>query len=234
MTAKPTSVWTRPAKPRKEQPALSLDQIVFAAVELLDADGLERLSMRRLGAELNAGATSLYWHVATKDELLELALDHVIAEVAVPDPGGIGWRAAATWYARSLRSMILRHPWTLTLFGSRPMLGPNAARELDEVLAVFEHAGFSGFALEYAQAAVIDYVIGAAGSEASWYGHRRDVSPEEWTASLRPYLEQVGGAHPRLASHIRNIWAHNDQDVLEKRFSFGLGAVLDGLTARIP
>jgi AcrR family transcriptional regulator len=234
MTAKATSVWTRAAKPRKEQPALDRDQIVRAAVELLDADGLERLSMRRIGAQLGAGATSLYWHVATKDDLLELALDHVIAEVTVPDPDGIGWRAAVTWYARSLRSMILRHPWTLALFGGRPFLGPNAARELDEVLAVFEHAGFSGFALEYARSAVIDYVIGAAGSEAGWYGHQREAGTADRTAALGPYLERIGGSHPRLASHIRDVWAHNEPDILEKRFSFGLGVVLDGLTARVP
>ncbi|MCQ0007584.1 TetR/AcrR family transcriptional regulator C-terminal domain-containing protein [Actinomadura madurae] len=59
--------------------------------------------------------------------------------------------------------MIHRHPWTVTLFGSRPMIGPNATRVLDEVLAAFGAAGFAGFDLEYAWSAVVDYVIGAAG-----------------------------------------------------------------------
>ncbi|GAA2109588.1 TetR/AcrR family transcriptional regulator [Actinomadura alba] len=235
MTARqPTSVWTRPPRARKEQPTLSQGQIVTAAVELLDADGLERLSMRRLGTRLGSGATSLYWHIATKDELLELALDHVMAEVTVPDPAPSDWRVAATGFARELRAMILRHPWTLPLFGSRPMLGPNAARQLDEVLGVFQHAGFTGFELEYAHSAVIDHVIGTATGETSWHRHQPGVGAVDWMASMGPYLERIGGDHPRLAAHVQEIWAQNERDVLEERFTFGLDAVLDGLASRLP
>ena len=85
MAAKPNpapSVWTRPREP--EQPALSRAAIVREAITMLDADGIEALSMRKLGAALNAGATSLYRHVATKDELMELAVDEVVAEITVP------------------------------------------------------------------------------------------------------------------------------------------------------
>jgi len=67
------SVWTRD----REQPALSRAAIVREAIAMLDAEGTEALSMRKLGARLNAGATSLYRHVASKDELMELALDEV-------------------------------------------------------------------------------------------------------------------------------------------------------------
>ncbi|WP_433331571.1 TetR/AcrR family transcriptional regulator [Spirillospora sp. CA-294931] len=224
-----TSVWTRPERSRREQPTLSRDQIVAAALELLDAEGLAKLSMRRLGTRLNAGATSVYWHVANKDELLELALDHVMAEVSVPDPAETGWRPAAAGYARSLRAMILRHPWTVTLFGGRPMLGPNAARAQDEILAVFAHAGLSGFPLEYAWSLVVDYVIGAAGGEASWRTHQAGTSAGEWVTSLGPYLDRVSAERPRLAAHIREIWSKGDAEILEDRFTFGLESVLDGL-----
>lgn len=62
-----------------------------------DADGIAALSMRKLGARLNAGATSLYRHVATKDELMEVAVDEVFGEAAVPAAGdGTGWRTVAT------------------------------------------------------------------------------------------------------------------------------------------
>ncbi|MCP9980915.1 TetR/AcrR family transcriptional regulator [Actinomadura madurae] len=228
----PASVWTRPARARREQPALSRDQIVDAALGLLDAEGLDGLSMRRLGTRLNSGATSVYWHVANKDELLELALDRVMAEVEVP--AGDGWRAAAAGYARSLRAMIHRHPWTVTLFGSRPMIGPNATRVLDEVLAAFGAAGFAGFDLEYAWSAVVDYVIGAAGSEVSWQRDQSGTSAAEWVESLGPYLSGLDAERPGLAAHIREIWMKETGDVLEGRFAFGLACVLDGLEARRP
>src|SRR5690242_3117266 len=90
------SVWTRPPRSRGGQPTLSREQIVHAAVELLDEKGLDGLSMRRLGSRLAAGATSLYWYVATKDDLLELALDEVMGEIEIPDTDAADWRTAAS------------------------------------------------------------------------------------------------------------------------------------------
>ncbi|MFI0480421.1 TetR/AcrR family transcriptional regulator [Actinomadura sp. 9N215] len=231
----PVSVWTRPERPRREQPTLSRDQIVDAALELLDAEGLAGLSMRRLGTRLNSGATSVYWHVANKDELLELVLDRVMAEVTVPPPDGEGgWRASATAYARGFRAMIHRHPWTVTLFGSRPMIGPNATRVLDEALVAFGAAGFTGFDLEYAWSLVVDYVIGAAGSEASWQRNQSGVTATDWIEILGPYLARIGDDRPTLAAHIRGVWTNETGDVLEGRFDFGLACLLDGLEARMP
>ncbi|MFC5754750.1 TetR/AcrR family transcriptional regulator [Actinomadura rugatobispora] len=231
----PTSVWTRPERRRREQPTLGRDQIVDAALGLLDAEGLAGLSMRRLGTRLNAGATSVYWHVANKDELLELALDRVMGEVTVPDPAERGWREAAAGYARGLRAMIHRHPWTVTLFGDRPMLGPNAARALDETLAVFAHAGFTGHDLEYAWSLVVDYVVGAAGSEAGRHAAQTGTTAADWMHSLGPYLARMDAERPRLAAHIRDIWSGDDtENILEARFAFGLETVLDGLEARRP
>ncbi|QKW32964.1 TetR/AcrR family transcriptional regulator [Actinomadura sp. NAK00032] len=230
---KVASVWVRPERARRGRPALSRAQIVDAALGLLDAEGLDGLSMRRLGTRLNSGATSVYWHVANKDELLELALDQVMAEVEVPAAGG-DWRASATAYARSLRAMIHRHPWTVTLFGGRPMIGPNATRVMDEVLGAFGAAGFTGFGLEYALSAVVDYVIGAAGSEASWQRGQAGTSSADWVRGLGPYLAELDAERPALASHIREIWLKETGDVLEGRFAFGLACVLDGLEARRP
>src|SRR6478672_5502572 len=88
-----TSVWTRPQRRQKEQ--LTRERIVAEAIRLLDEEGLEALSMRSLGQRLGAGATSLYRHVASKDELIELVADEVYGEMEVPtisDPAE--WRQA--------------------------------------------------------------------------------------------------------------------------------------------
>ncbi|MFB4302113.1 TetR/AcrR family transcriptional regulator [Actinomadura sp. NTSP31] len=235
---KPESVWTRPPRARREQPSLGRDQIVDAALELLDAEGLDGLSMRRLGTRLNSGATSVYWHVANKDELLELALDRVMGEVRVPAPAplpdGGGWRDAVAGYARSLRTMIHRHPWTVPLFGVQPMIGPNATRVLDGVIGAFDGAGLTGMDLENAMSLLADYVIGAAGSEASWQNTRDAAAGEDWLETLAPYLAEIADRHPRLAAHVREIWVRETADVLEQRFDYGLSCVLAGIEAHRP
>ncbi|GFJ78786.1 TetR/AcrR family transcriptional regulator [Phytohabitans houttuyneae] len=123
------SVWAR-QESGPDQPALSRASIVRQAIAMLDAEGIEALSMRKLGARLNAGATSLYRHVATKDELIELAVDEVFGEIAIPDAGGAGWRVAAAEAARSFRATALRHTWLPRCSARRgwPTWGPTSCR----------------------------------------------------------------------------------------------------------
>ena len=84
----PPPPWQRaPDRPsRRRRDPISRDAIVAAAIGLLDREGLAALSMRRLAEELGTGAASLYWHVGSKDGLLDLVLDEVIGEGKVPDP----------------------------------------------------------------------------------------------------------------------------------------------------
>jgi AcrR family transcriptional regulator len=90
----------QPARAARE--TLIRDQIVRAAVELLDADGLDGLSMRRLGSRLGSSATAVYWHVKDKADLVVLAADAVWAEIDLPDVEAVGWRGAATSMAHGL------------------------------------------------------------------------------------------------------------------------------------
>ena len=111
---------------------------------MLDAEGIEALSMRKLGARLNAGATSLYRHVATKDELMELAVDEVFAEMAIPPADSPDWRAAVAEAARSFRATALRHPWLASVLGQAGLayLGPNLMSFSERPAALFTAAGF--------------------------------------------------------------------------------------------
>src|SRR5438309_8181043 len=87
------------ARPRT--PLLSREGIVAAALALVDAEGLDALSTRRLAAELGVSGPSLYNHVATKDELIDAVVDSVVAGVDVSAFGGSDWRAALAAWARS-------------------------------------------------------------------------------------------------------------------------------------
>lgn len=190
-----------PQRQRREQPALSRDQIVSVALELLDTEGLDALSMRKLGTRLNAGATSMYTYVANKDELFELVVDQVYGEIEVPaadDPAD--WRAATTRCAHSLRSTFLQHPWIVSVLGEVGVayLGPNMMRLSDALLGVLEDGGFSLEAADRGVSTVFAYVIGVSTTEAAWLTtvKRSGRAEQDLMESLLPAAEQAVQGHP--------------------------------------
>jgi len=126
---------------RRRREPISRDAIVTAAVQLLDREGLAALSMRRLADELGAGAASLYWHVGSKDGLLDLVLDRVIGEGQVPDPDPDRWQEQLKQVARDQRAASLRHPWVVRVSIGRIPMGPNALRYSERILAILRAGG---------------------------------------------------------------------------------------------
>src|SRR5215470_1661045 len=86
--------WPAERPPREEAgEPLTRARIVKAALDLIDEEGLDALSMRRLGSRLGAGATTLYWYVSSKDQLLDLAVDEIFGELSLDPLEGDGWRS---------------------------------------------------------------------------------------------------------------------------------------------
>jgi AcrR family transcriptional regulator len=226
-----TSVWVRPPRSRRGQPSLSRDQIVSAAIELLDAKGLSGLSMRRLGTKLGSGATSVYWYVANKDELLELAVDEIMGEVDIPDPEVVGWRAAAGGVVQGVRAVILRHAWMTSLFGIRPAIGPQAMRVSDRIVAVLTAAGFEGAELAYASSLLMSHAIGSATTDSALHAvtARSGKSANELVEEMGPYVHSIASDYPSYGKW----WSENKSMDMEKlqedSFNFGLERLLDGL-----
>ncbi|QXJ21573.1 TetR/AcrR family transcriptional regulator [Actinomadura graeca] len=225
------SVWVRPPRSRRGRPQLSREEIVSAAVELLDAEGLDGLSMRRLGATISAGATSLYFYVANKDELLELAVDQIMGELEFPAASEAGWREAAAGFARAMRAMMLRHPWTLGLLGVQPNIGPNAMRASDRAIGVLSAAGFTGQEIAWASSLLMSHAIGTATSEAAMrrMTARTGRPADDMIEQMRDYVARIGADYPDFAA-----WWRDNGDVsmgknLDAGFEFGLERVLDGL-----
>ncbi|MFI7123934.1 TetR/AcrR family transcriptional regulator [Amycolatopsis sp. NPDC049868] len=229
------SVWARPSKRRRDQPSLSREQIVSAAIELLDADGIEALSMRKLGVRLGVAAPSMYTHVASKDELIELVVDEVYGEVAVPRPGP--WRAEATRFAHDLRSVFLRHPWIGSLLGEAGVayLGPNVLKLSEAALGLFEDAGLSLEDADLAWNTVMAFVVGRATSEAAWLTtlKRSELSEREWKNRLWPAAEQAVRDHPRLKKLYAAQRNQEPRETNDGDFERGLDCVLDGLATRL-
>ncbi len=208
---------------------------------MLDAEGTEALSMRKLGARLNAGATSLYRHVASKDELMELALDEVAAEIAVPgttgpDAGGRDWRAAAVATAGSFRAAALRHPWLASVLGQAGLayLGPNLMAVSERLAALFVTARFpdpSG-----AIDALLSYVIGMSITEAAWLTTvaRSGETEAAFVARLLPAARQAAAGYDNLSRAYTDPPDTDPAQARDAKFAGGLEIVLDGLATRLP
>lgn len=225
-----TSVWFR--EPRKAAgPSRSRDEIVRAAMELLDEEGLAGLSMRKLGAKLSAGATSLYWYVANKHELLELAYDEIWAEMTIPDPDEVGWRESASALAYRMRQVMLRHPWSADLLGRVPALGPHALQASDRMRKVFKAAGFTGSDVDYAVAAITAYVYGMTLPEIAWIKTMTDYDHD--VDEMREMVIKAAADYPDMLDGMARESDKDPQVVRAVAFDFGLVSVLDGLERRL-
>jgi AcrR family transcriptional regulator len=230
------SVWLRPR--REPRSALTRDRIVAEALRLLDTEGAEALSMRKLAAALGVGATSLYWHVANRDELIELVVNEVNGELDVPDAGEAhDWRQATRRFAHSMRSAIVRHRWVVSELDHvvAAVPGPNLSHATESMLAVFEAAGFPLREAERALNTLSAYVAGIALSEAALQGllARHGQSPQDWLDELMSVADDVTEGHERLRTITTGYAGKDPQQEVDEDFEYGLERVLDGLQARL-
>ncbi|MEU3242413.1 MULTISPECIES: TetR/AcrR family transcriptional regulator [unclassified Streptomyces] len=222
-------VWERPEPPDRPVPApLSRDRIVRAAIRLADADGLEAVSLRKVATALDVRPMRLYGYIAGKEELLDLMVDAVHAEIR---PAGDGRREVLRSLAESTRRAAHAHEWLADLLGGRPQLGPQALATGDAVVAVLDGADLDD--IMPVVAAVNAYAIGAVRREIAERRAERATGMDErrWQVALGPYLERTfaTGRFPALARVVRDA-AHLDAD---RTFRLGLDCLLDGIEARI-
>ncbi|MEV6271999.1 TetR/AcrR family transcriptional regulator [Kribbella sp. NPDC051936] len=228
-------IWTRERKASPARETLSREQIVAAAMTILDTDGVAGLSMRKLAAKLDAGATSLYWHVPTKDDLVDLLIDEVWGEIDVPEPELAGWRAGALLFGHSLRSAVLRHPWLPEVMYTRPSIGPNAMSLGARGLVLFGAAGFTEHEIDLAMSSVMSYVLGTVSAEVATREMVRKSgrSEDNWVSEIVEQAEAVAGDYPEMQASVRRRTAVGLDAGLTQNFVFGLDALLDGLEARV-
>jgi AcrR family transcriptional regulator len=217
--------------------SLTRDQIVRAAVDLLDAEGLEGLNMRALGRRLGSAATAVYWHVGSKDNLIALAADQVWNEITLSGPAATGWRETATHLATELHAMLTRHPWLLQAFGSFLLPSLGKARYDDRTLAIYEEAGFSGAQADQTAAAVFTFVLGNALGPAATASLTRNLERDggDADALMRDHMarvSEIAAQFPRLRARLDAAASEQVSDyaaVPDNTFESGLRALLDGL-----
>lgn len=232
----PMLVWERPEPPSRPAPSpLSRARIVRAAMALADADGLAAVSLRKVGAALDAGPMRLYGYLSTKEELLDLMLDEVYGEIVLDGPFDGDWRTAIRAIAHRTRAAALRHEWFVDLLGGRPHLGPNALAHLESTLSILD--GVPGFAdidaVMHASFTIGAYVVGAIRGEITERRAERatGMTERQWQDASAPYLERMlaTGRFPTLAKVARDA-THPPAEI---GFDVGLDHVLAGITANL-
>ncbi len=198
--------------------------MIATALRVTDADGLDALTMRRLGTELGVDPMAAYRHVAGKADLLDAIVEAVLAEIEIPEPGG-RWDLWFGQLARNFRSTLLRHPHTLPVVSTRPPVTPAAWQPIEAALGVLVANGFD---LQTASDAVdcMSYVVlGHAIAEVG-------VGPGPDSSSVdSSHVNSMGALDPSAFPHISaasTTTVHDSTAI----FELGLDGLLSALRAR--
>lgn len=252
------ALWRRtssgPARPSPgPKPALTLDAIVAAAIEIADRDGLSALSMRAVGERLGRTAMALYTYVPGKNELIDLMYDQAHSELPGQYDLGAGWRAAITSWADDLGSFYLRHPWTVSVSYARPVLGPNEQVVVESATGILRATGLPATTLRRVLGVLIHLVRATAQTVAESRLAPDATGSEEhdWWSTR---AAQLGHVAPDFAERFpMSAWlaehgmGHDENDTArssgaatsfvereaKRNLSVGLATFLDGIEVAI-
>jgi AcrR family transcriptional regulator len=213
---------------RHTRPALTKERVQLAAVKLADREGIEALSMRKLGQDVGVEAMSLYNHVRNKDDILNGMVDVVFSEIDLPSIDA-HWSEAMRQRAISARRALLRHPWAIGLMESRVKPGPATLRHHDSVLRSLRTAGFSTEMAAHAYSVLDSYIYGFTLNELSLPFD--DSAQVEKVAGNILQANPVG-EYPYLAEMAMEV-AMKPGYNYGNEFEFGLNLILDGLKRTI-
>jgi len=225
---------TADTRPARQRPALTRRQVLETALALIDADGVDALSMRRMGKALDRDPMRLYRFASSKDELLDGVVELVLEEVL----DAVGrleedestrpedWKAAVRARVLAARTVMLRHRWAPAVMEQRDRIGLAAARHVDGVVGIMLGAGLPADLVHHALHALGSRLYGFAQE----LGEPKDDADAEAMAAMVPLV-------PHLAAMLSQV-AHDDPDSTlgwcddQTEFEFGLDLLLDGLERR--
>lgn len=218
-----------PARPR---PVLTRDRVLRAALALIDAEGVEALSMRRLGRALDRDPMRLYRHAPSKDALLDGVVELVLTDLRVPEVVDGDWETALRTTAHAFRDLAVAHPHVVPLLIGRPLATPLALRPpgtlrlLEDVLDLLIRAGFDAAAALHASRHYLAFLHGHVLDELQERVH----DPEETDALLRLGLYRLPAREfPRLRSLAAELLEYDGAGELDE----GLDIVLAGLRRQV-
>lgn len=200
---------------------LSRERVLKAAVDFVDREGLDALSMRRLGAELDVEAMSLYNHLPNKDALLDGMVEVILSELEIPPENG-DWEERVREGYRAFRRLAHDHPNVFPLLVNRPPSTMDGVWLVEEFLRTLRGAGFDKKTALHAFRALSSYTFGYAMSEIRGFALEPDGS--------RPGVQKIP---PREFPHISELKPHLQEIDHDAEFEFGLDIILGGLREKI-
>jgi AcrR family transcriptional regulator len=202
---------------------LSRGLIVRTAVELIERDGINAVSMRRLAAELGTGAMSLYNHVPNKAALLDAVAEHILSDMELTADPEQDWRTAVRTMARDFREVAHRYPRSVMVMVSRAPQSTMGMRPVELALATARAAGFHGRAAVQVMRAVVNYVLGCLVYEAS-------LTEARWASEEGPQLDPAALDAEGLVN-VRELLPALAEHDTEADFEFGLELLISALDA---
>ncbi|WP_406287969.1 TetR/AcrR family transcriptional regulator [Embleya sp. NBC_00896] len=226
-TSEPVSRRTRPAKA-----ALSADALVSAALAILDADGLDAVTMRRVAQALDTGPASLYVYVANRNELLALVYDRVLGEIPLPAVGPVGapnprWREELVELIQAAITILGGHRGIATVALGDVPTSPNALAVAETILGLLAGSGIDDFARSLALDLINLYITAAAAEQSAYFDKGAEgLTEESAVAAMDEEFAKLSAAdHPHMVS-MRDALTRGSGDV---RDAWSIDVLLNGI-----
>jgi AcrR family transcriptional regulator len=222
------SLWFNPPdQGESSRRQLTRERVVAEALTVISTHGAQALSMRGLAGRLGVVPGALYRHVRSKEQLYDLVLDAVLAEVDCQADPAEPWAAQVAALAQRLRAVLENHPGIAALVKAHDPVSPASLALAEAFLAPLQSAGLSSRQAALAFRLVYDYTVGFSLGDPTSPGERRLRDPAT-RRELHAFLRSLPASRfPILAAHGPDAWA-NDRD---ERFRAGLDTLLRGLQA---
>jgi len=221
------SLWfDAPLDDQDRRPRLTRERVVAEALAVIAEDGANALTMRRLAARLGVVPGALYHHVGNKQQLHDLVLDGVLAEVDVHLDPALDWTEQLKVLAHRLRQVLEDHPGIAGILKTRDPLGPHSLALAEAFLSPLQTAGFGDRQAGLAFFLLLDYTIGFAVSTPATSVNEQRVRDQAIRTQLHELFRSLPpDRFPALVALGEHVWVDNR----DQRFTAGLQVLIDGL-----
>jgi AcrR family transcriptional regulator len=223
----PRSLWfNAPMNDQDRRPQLTRERVVAEALTIIAEDGVQALTMRTLAARLGVVPGALYHHVRNKDQLQDLVLDGVLAEVDCHLDPSVPWAEQIKLLAHRLRAVLEAHPGVAGILKTRDPLGPHSLALAEAFLAPLQAAGFPDREAGLAFFLLVDYTVGFAVSSTRTSVNEQRVRDPATRTQLHEFFRSLPSERfPALVALGEHAWLDNR----DERFTAGLDVLVDGL-----
>jgi len=221
------SLWfNAPMNDRDRRPQLTRQRVVAEALAVIAQDGAQALTMRTLAARLGVVPGALYHHVRNKEQLQDLVLDGVLAEIDCHLDPSQPWTEQIKLLAHRLRAVLEQHPGVAGILKTRDPLGPHSLALAEAFLSPLQAAGFPDREAGLAFFLLVDYTVGFAVSSPRTSANEQRVRDTAIRTQLHEFFRSLPpDRFPALVALGEHVWLDNR----DERFAAGLDVLVDGL-----